>query len=199
MYANLGLVTLWTALGKPPTIVKTSAGGTESILLGQTTIPLDKKGRLCLHYRGKKQTFPYYSAADILSGTINQVELQGKIILVGTSAVGLHDLRTTPLDDGFPGVEAHATLIDNILSGDFIQVPDWLPGLHRSEQRSGAPGQGAGASGAAGDARWGVTCVPSCVGRPDVARSPCRDRFRRARACGTIYVDAASARRCLAR
>lgn len=129
IHANLGFSVLWMALGRPPCIVKYSAAGTESIRLGSMTVPLDDQGRLWLHYRGPGHTFPYYSAGDILADAVPAAELEGKIVLVGTSAVGLHDLRTTPFDSEFPGVEAHATLIDTILAGDYISAPAWLPGL----------------------------------------------------------------------
>jgi adenylate cyclase len=129
IYANLGFSVLWMALGRPPCIVKYSAAGTESIRLGGTTVPLDEQGRLWLHYRGPAHSFPYYSAGDILADGVPAAELKDRIVLVGTSAVGLHDLRTTPFDSEFPGVEAHATLIDTILAGDYIRAPGWLPGL----------------------------------------------------------------------
>jgi adenylate cyclase len=129
IYANLGFSVLWMALGQPPCIVKYSAAGTESIRLGSTTVPLDDQGRVWLHYRGPAHSFHYYSAGDILADAVPAAELVGKIVLVGTSAVGLHDLRTTPFDSEFPGVEAHATLIDTILAGDYIRAPAWLPGL----------------------------------------------------------------------
>lgn len=129
IYANLGLSVLWVALGKPPCIVKYSAAGTESLRLGKVTVPLDAQARVWLHYRGPARTFPYYSAADILADRVPAAELAGRIVLIGTTAVGLHDLRTTPFDSEFPGVEAHATLIDTILAGDYIRAPGWLPGL----------------------------------------------------------------------
>ena len=124
IYANLGFSVLWTSLGKPSCIVKYSSEGVESMRLGSTVIPLNKQGYIWLHYRGPNHTFPYYSAGDILAGNIPAEALRGKIVLVGTTAKGLHDLRTTPFDSEYPGVEAHATLIDNILTGDFISVPD---------------------------------------------------------------------------
>ncbi|GAB4336112.1 MAG: adenylate/guanylate cyclase domain-containing protein [Desulfobulbaceae bacterium] len=132
VYGNLGFVTLWTALGNPSLVLKYSAGGIESIRIGRTVVPLDGKGRLWLHYRGGSRTFPYLSAADILDGKVSPEQLRGKIVLMGTTAAGLRDLRTTPFGPEYPGVEAHATLIDTILTGDFIRLPDWLPGLEVS-------------------------------------------------------------------
>lgn len=128
-YANLGLATLWAGLQQPSMILKLNEGGVESLRFGQTVIPLDRNGRFTLHFRGKRQTFKYHSAADVLNGTITAEDVKGKLLLIGTSAAGLEDLRTTPFDIYFPGVEAQATLMDNILTGDFIKAPDWVPGL----------------------------------------------------------------------
>ena len=128
-FANLGLSTLWAGLGKPSLILKLNEGGVESLRFGNTVIPLDRNGRFTLHFRGKQKTFRYRSAADVLNDKIHPDDLKGKLLIVGTSAAGLEDLRTTPLDIYFPGAEAQATLIDNILTGDFIKAPDWVPGL----------------------------------------------------------------------
>jgi adenylate cyclase len=128
-YANLGLATLWAGLQKPSMILKINENGIESLRFGQSVIPLDRNGRFTLHFRGKNRTFRYHSASDVLNGTVGEEELRGKLLLIGTSAAGLKDLRTTPLDTYFPGVEAQATLMDNIIVGDFIKAPDWVPGL----------------------------------------------------------------------
>jgi len=129
IYPNLGLATLWTGLGKPSVVIKLNKGGVESLRIGNAVVPLDKNGRFTLHFKGKQRSFTYHSAADVLNNKVRKSDINGKILLVGTSAAGLEDLRTTPLDAYFPGVEAQATLIDNILTGDFIKAPDWVPGL----------------------------------------------------------------------
>lgn len=128
-FANLGLATLWAGMEKPPLILKINEGGVESLRFGKVVIPLDRTGKFRIHFRGEKRTFAYISAADVLNGTVGPEALKGKLLLVGTSAAGLEDLKTTPFGAYFPGVEAQATLIDNILTGDFIGVPDWVPGL----------------------------------------------------------------------
>ncbi len=91
--------------------------GLLGITLGQWFIPTDDSGQLTLNYRGPERTFPYVSAVDILDG--KQIKrLQGKFVLIGTSAAGLFDLCTTPFSNLYPGVEVHATVIDNILASD---------------------------------------------------------------------------------
>ena len=92
---------------------------------GNTDIPLDNAGQMLINYRGARNTFPYYSAVDVLLDRLPKDSLENKIVFVGTSASGLKDLRATPLDQIFPGVEVHATVVDNILQQDFIRRPEY--------------------------------------------------------------------------
>ena len=85
--------------------------------------PLDGKGDLLLRYRGRKHTFPYLSAADVLSGSAPGDALKDKIVFVGTTALGTREVVATPLDTLFAGVEVQATVADNLLQGDFIRRP----------------------------------------------------------------------------
>ena len=84
-------------------------------------MPLDGKSNLLLRYRGKKRTFPYLSAADVLSGQVPAGALRGKIVFVGTTALGTREVVATPLDTLFAGVEVQATVADNLLEQDFIR------------------------------------------------------------------------------
>lgn len=131
LYPQLSLATLLKAFNNkiPDPAIKVTRGGIESIKIGNTVIPLQPNGAMLLNYRGPGKTFPYISAGKILEDQVNQNGLQGKIIFLGTSASGLKDIRVSPLDQVFPGVEVHATIADNILSNDFIHRPDWTPGL----------------------------------------------------------------------
>jgi len=129
LYPNLALVTLMKALGVNDVFLKTDRKGVDSLYLNQTAIPLTSNGSLLIRFRGKGKTFEYISAADILSDRIPDGKIQGKIVFVGTSASGLKELKSTPFDPVFPGVEVHATVVDNILKKDFISRPKWAAGL----------------------------------------------------------------------
>ena len=94
--------------------------GANSIGIGEKTIPTNESGQLLINYLGPPRTFPHYSVADILSGTIPPDTFRDKIVLVGATAVGIYDLRVTPFSSTFPGVEIHATVIDNILHENFL-------------------------------------------------------------------------------
>lgn len=128
-YPSLAMAALMQATGVKSIVLKMSPLGIESIRLGKTVIPTDKQGRMLINYRGKMKTFQYISASDVLNKKLPAGALSGKIAFIGTSASGLKDIRATPLDPGYPGVEAHATIVDNILSKQFLNVPDWAKGL----------------------------------------------------------------------
>lgn len=95
---------------------------------GETKIPLDATGNMLLDYRSERQPFPYYSARTILDGKTQADSLRGKIVLVGPWAAGLRDAHLTPSGRWMNGLEVHATLIDNVLSGTFIARPGWARG-----------------------------------------------------------------------
>jgi adenylate cyclase len=88
------------------------------------TIPLNSRQELFFNYYGKSRRFRYVSFSDVLLGRIPHPFFEGKIVLVGSSAAGLRDIKTTPLDADYPGVELHATLMMNVLTGDYVR---WLP------------------------------------------------------------------------
>jgi len=77
------------------------------------------------HYLGPAKTFPHFSISDILSGKLAGGTFTDKVVLVGTTAMGTQDLQPTPLSPLYPGVEIHATVIDNILTQRFLTTPQW--------------------------------------------------------------------------
>jgi adenylate cyclase len=130
VYPSLALATLLQALGKKTVLLGYSERGTEVLRLAGNDIPLKRAGSFLVNYRGKEGTYPYISAGDILRDVPAALKaLKGKIVFIGTSAAGLRDIRTTPFSQNYPGVETHATIVDNILSRDFIHIPPWAPGL----------------------------------------------------------------------
>ena len=126
-YPSLPLAALMQATGLDSIIIKAAQQGAESIKFGKTIIPLSKGGQMLINFRGGQKTFKYISAGDILSDRVPADIFDGKITLIGTSAAGLLDIRSTPLAEYFPGVEVHATIIDNILKQDFLsRPPDYM-------------------------------------------------------------------------
>jgi adenylate cyclase len=96
---------------------------------GEITIPVDRNSRLLVNYQGSFRTFRYVSYYDVLEHRLPKEMFEGRIVLVGTSAAGLSDLRPVPFQNAFPGVEIHATVIHNILTGQFVRQIGLLPSL----------------------------------------------------------------------
>lgn len=99
----------------------------EAVQLGGDRFPTDGRGQVLVPYLGPAGTFPYISAVDVLRGEAPNA-LEGSIVLIGTSAMGLFDLRATPTDSVFPGVEIHANLVSAMLDGSFPYRPSWADG-----------------------------------------------------------------------
>jgi len=93
---------------------------------GRLRIPVDDNVAALVPYRGRERSFPYLSAVDVLDGKVSVEQLEGRIVLVGTSAPGLNDLRTTPVGAAYPGVEVHANLIAGMLSGSIKAKPGYV-------------------------------------------------------------------------
>ncbi len=98
---------------------QSKAGGKYSKLewleLGQVKIPVDDHARTLVPFRGNAGSFPYVSATDVINGNADPEVLRGRIVLLGTTAKGLLDLRATPVAPDYPGVEVHANLISGML------------------------------------------------------------------------------------
>jgi adenylate cyclase len=106
-------------------------GGLEWLTLeGGLTIPVDAEVSALVPYRGQRGTFKYIAVADVLSGQVAPESLQNKIVLVGTSAPGLMDMRSTPVGEVYPGVEVHASMISGILNQDLKQHPPYMLGAN---------------------------------------------------------------------
>lgn len=128
-YPSLALAALMQATGQTSLTLKMTSIGIESLRLGKKLIiPLNNYGQMAINFRGPSKSFEYISALDVLANRIPPGSLNGRIVFIGTSASGLRDIRATPLDPGTPGVETHATIVDNILSNQFIRKPDWAVG-----------------------------------------------------------------------
>jgi len=122
-FAPEALVTVDHYLGRPPLAITLSLLGVDEIRLGGKQIPVDRHGRVQINYLGEPGTIPTYSAASLLDGKVPGRVFKDKIVIVGATAVGIYDLRVTPFSGIFPGVEIQATVMDNLLKGNFIRYP----------------------------------------------------------------------------
>ena len=101
--------------------------GLVALRIGPLTVPTDAAGRIWIGYRPVEPS-RWVSAASILDGTRDLSSFKDHIVLIGSSAAGLNDLRATPVGKTVPGVEVHAQAIDQALQGWFLTRPDWAPG-----------------------------------------------------------------------
>jgi adenylate cyclase len=125
-YCALSLAVLQKYLENPPLGLRIAEFGVDQIRLGKLSIPTSEEGRLLINYRGPQKTFPHYSATDVIHGRTPDKAFRGKIVLVGATAVGIYDLRVTPFEHVFPGLEIHANVVDSILQGQFLHRPNWI-------------------------------------------------------------------------
>ncbi len=150
IYGSLSLETLRVFLLIDEVEVETAQlhGETtiEAIRIGQVLIPTDGVGNVIVPYRGPQGSFPYISATDVLNGEMASEKLENAIVLIGTTAQGLKDLRATPVSGVFPGVEVHANILLAMLDGieavqatdsassmvvaPFPSEPSWAPGAN---------------------------------------------------------------------
>ena len=96
-----------------------------NVQLRNTTIPLDDDGSTLIPFRGKHPMYRYISATDVIRGNLTKGELEGKIVLVGTSAAGLYDLRSSPVGEVYPGVETHASMLSGYLDNNLKRKPPY--------------------------------------------------------------------------
>ena len=102
--------------------------GLEWLQVGPLRIPVDDQVTALVPYRGRQGSFKYLPAVDVIQGKVDPADLKGKIVLVGTTAPGLFDLRSTPVASVYPGVEIHANLIGGMLDQRIKQKPPYVLG-----------------------------------------------------------------------
>lgn len=103
--------------------------GVDGLYLRQTKIPTDERGQFLINYYGPGGTFPTYSVVDVLSGKVPTEALKDKLVFIGATEIGIADVKPTPFDPVFPGVEIQATVAGNILDGRFLIKNNLTRGL----------------------------------------------------------------------
>jgi adenylate cyclase len=123
VYPSLPLATVLRAAGADQVVLEADAGGVTAVDTGRGPAPVGPRGDLLLRYRGGRGTFPRVSARDVLEARVAPELVRGRTVLVGATAFGLDETVATPLDGVLPGVEVLATVVDNLLAGDYLQRP----------------------------------------------------------------------------
>ena len=136
-YEPLSLAMVRVLLGSPPVEAvppgedfgfRQTRSDLEWLRVGSLLVPVDDEACALVPYLGHKNSFKYLSIVDVLNDHIDPAELKGKIVLVGTTAPGLLDLRATPVGSVYPGVEVHANMISGMLDGRIKHRPPYVVG-----------------------------------------------------------------------
>ena len=113
---------LRVATGSGTILIKAEKAGITSIGIRGLTIPTDHNGQLWVHY-ARNDASIYVPAINVMEKNVAPDMIAGKLVLIGTSAVGLNDIKTTPVSRAMPGVEIHAQVLESALTGAIISQP----------------------------------------------------------------------------
>jgi CHASE2 domain-containing sensor protein len=130
-FPSLALASLMLALNQDEVTIENDLVG-PVLRSGGISIPMDHQGRTLMRFDGPGHDFQYLSARDVLTGNFDPALLQDKIIFIGSSAAGLYDLYYTARHEAMPGIQAHATLAKNALTGNHFREPVWTAGYELS-------------------------------------------------------------------
>jgi adenylate cyclase len=108
-------------------LVRVNEAGVQAVAVPGLEVPTDRNGQLWVHFN-KHDPARYVSAKDVLQGGVPADRLKGRLVLIGTSATGLLDIKTTPLDPVIPGVEVHAQILESVLTKSTLVNPNYAIG-----------------------------------------------------------------------
>src|SRR5271167_2495543 len=108
-------------------LIRTDQAGVRAVAVPGFEVPTDSNGQFWVHFN-KHDPARYVSAAAILNGRTPPDRFRGRLVLIGTSAVGLLDIKTTPVDPAMPGVEVHAQILENVLTKSLLTHPSYAIG-----------------------------------------------------------------------
>jgi adenylate cyclase len=108
-------------------LVRTDQAGVRAVAVPGLEVPTDRNGQFWVYFN-KHDPMRFVSAADVLNGRTPADRLRGRLVLIGTSAVGLLDIKTTPVEPAMPGVEVHAQILENVLTKSLLASPGYALG-----------------------------------------------------------------------
>jgi len=125
---SLSFEMLRVVTGTDTIFIKTEKAGIKSIGVKGFQVPTDLNGQLWIHF-ARHDPEIYVSAIDLLEGRAPPEKIRGKLVLIGTSAAGLNDIKTTPVDPAMPGVEIHAQVLESALTRAVLAQPYYGPAV----------------------------------------------------------------------
>ena len=120
----LTLDLLRTVTGSGAILIRTDEAGVRAVAVPGLEIPTDQNGRVWVYF-GLHDRSRYVSAKDIIEGKVAPEKIAGKLALLGTSAIGLLDVKTTPVHPAMPGVEVHAQVLEAALTDSLLSAPSY--------------------------------------------------------------------------
>jgi adenylate cyclase len=125
---SLSFEMLRLATGTDTILIKADKAGIKSVAVKGLEIPTDRNGQLWVHFAHHDPQI-YVSAVDVLEGRVPPDKIARKLVLIGASAVGLNDIKTTPVDPAIPGVEIHAQVLESALTRAVLSQPNYGPAV----------------------------------------------------------------------
>ena len=125
---SLSFEILRVATATPTIVIRSERAGVKSVAVRGLKIPTDRNGQLWVHFARHDPSI-FVSATDVIDGTVARKKIANKLVLIGTSAVGLYDIKTTPVDPAVPGVEVHAQVLESALTNGLLAQPDYAVGI----------------------------------------------------------------------
>jgi serine phosphatase RsbU (regulator of sigma subunit) len=126
---TLAIEMLRVALGVPRLQLQVAGATVKGIAIGDFGVPTEGDGAVHVYYAPHHAGRHSVSAVDVLEGSVDPVRLEGKLVLIGVTGLGLVDYQNTPLGQPMPGSEIHAQLLENIHDRTLLQRPAWAPAL----------------------------------------------------------------------
>jgi adenylate cyclase len=124
---SLSMEMLRVVSGSSAILVRVDEAGVQAVAVPGLEVPTDRNGQLWVHFN-KHDPARFVSAKDVLQGTVPPDRMRGRLVLIGTSAIGLLDLKTTPVEAAMPGVEVHAQIIESVLNKSLLVNPNYAIG-----------------------------------------------------------------------
>jgi len=125
MMPSLSLEILRVITSTPTLLIKSDKAGIRSVAVQGLEVPTDRNAQIWVHFAPQDPSI-YVSALDVLNGSAPLDKIKGKLVLIGTSAVALNDIKTTPVSAAMPGVEVHAQVLESVLTGDQLVRPNYM-------------------------------------------------------------------------
>ncbi len=124
IHPSLALAATMRSLGVGSGRIESDSDGL-SIRVGSHIVPVDPTGYALLRFNGPSSIYESVPAVEVLGGRVSAEDLRGKIVFIGSSAVGLHDVHRTAVDENFSGLKIQSVMTQNILDGNAVRIPAW--------------------------------------------------------------------------